>query len=342
MTPSSSDFAAVHVRVPARVCLAAENMDWMAGPVVTCALDAMALEVWASPTTHDGLDVDLGPRWGGRTSWLCRRDEEESGPWRLLASVCAALQSKGILVGGVVIRVRSSIPCVGGLASSGAFCVGIAGALLSACGRRPTDLEVAAIAYEGEAERAGIGCGQMDHYAVSSGGVRWLDCSAHPPGMETLGWPSDARLVLGWFDREERFAGVGHRLRMRLAHGDRRLEQFVAEAGDAVECTRRALRAPAVRASELGHIVNTTHDVLVRGLGGSEIGIERLRRVALDAGAHGAKALGARRNGGAVCAVCDVESEAAVLLAMIGEGAIAIGSGIDQSGLAWRVDELVS
>lgn len=155
----------ITVKVPGRVNLIGEHLDYNGGTVLPSAL----------PLT---LDVQMRLRSDNRLAILSERadapvqrtlDDKAEGHWSDHAVGAAAeARSLGLLSTGVDIRIDSAIPAGAGLSSSAALIVAILKAARSLSGRDDlSDIDVAVAARRVENEFIGVPCGIMDQMAVA-------------------------------------------------------------------------------------------------------------------------------------------------------------------------------
>ena len=104
-------------------------------------------------------------RWGGR----------EPGWARLARAVVDDVASAATL-GGASVSIRSTLPAGGGLSSSAAFEVALAGALIAASGGEIDLIRLARRCQAVELAATGVECGIQDQLAVALGGLFELDC----------------------------------------------------------------------------------------------------------------------------------------------------------------------
>jgi galactokinase len=166
-------------RAPGRVNLIGEHTDYNEGFVLPMAIDRGAtvaiaprpdrkLRIW-SLNLQDAAELDLdrfGP--GHRGTWI---DYAEG--------VAAAIMSRGAVLTGADIALKSDISIGGGLASSAALEIALGSALLSVSGSRLDGLSLALAGQEAEHKYAGINCGIMDQFVsihALEGRAILLDC----------------------------------------------------------------------------------------------------------------------------------------------------------------------
>jgi galactokinase len=169
--------AAAALFVPGRLCLFGEHSDWAAGYRRTHPEIAHG-ECLVTGADH-GLAAECARDADALAIETRLADGAQRGPWRVRASVAAldaAARERGFFsyaagvaaliterfgVGGVSLRIRSSLPVGRGLSSSAAICVLVARAYSTAYGLGLSPRDEMELAYQGE-RRAGSECGRMD------------------------------------------------------------------------------------------------------------------------------------------------------------------------------------
>jgi galactokinase len=151
-------------RAPGRVNLIGEHTDYNEGFVLPIAIDrgtavAIAarpdrrLRIW-SLNLEETAELDLDRLGSGRRgTWL---DYAEG--------VASALLSRGAILTGADIALKSDVSIGGGLASSAALEMALGFALLTVSGSRMSSVSLALAGQEAEHEHAGIHCGIMDQF----------------------------------------------------------------------------------------------------------------------------------------------------------------------------------
>ncbi len=284
----------MRMKAPGRICLFGDKIDIAFKPVIAACID-MFLHVEATP--REDRQVNLHSEdYGVTESFRLGDPPEYSG---LMSYVRAAIHLLGERVpSGVDMRFRSEIPIGAGLSTSAALTVGSLMALDQLFALRLTRDEMAELAYVAEHDECGISCGRMDQYAIAHGGVTFIT-TREPASAQVL--PIDQLPVVVGDSREPRKAAeVLGRTRDRLQAGDEvvldafeKLHQYTLAGRDAL------VAGDGPRVGEL----MTLSQVQEKRIGASTPKIERLCAVSVEAGAHGAKQMGAG-GGGCMVAYC--------------------------------------
>lgn len=293
------------VSVPGRVCLAGENIDWISGPVLTAALETLrtSIEVSSIPGKQVMIHYD-NPSNRSDQFKLDQTHNYGRESTDYVKAVLATLSNIGNKVDGLNIDVKSSLPTSGGLASSGSFCVALVAATNAHYELNMDNHRVAEVAYIAEKEEMGIGCGQMDQYAVSLGGMLYLNCSTRPPEIQHLHSRDDVVLIVGDTGKSMRFSGIGLELRRRLEQKDPSLIQYITRTKEAIQQARQLLTTNDWNPSDIGTILNQCHEYIRDYKRVLNPALENYIEAARNAGAYGAKSTGARSDGGCMFALC--------------------------------------
>jgi len=216
----------------------------------------------------------------------------------------------------------TNIPVRAGVAGSTALTVAILYALLRFKGMLRHRYQVAELARHIELNHLRVVCGYQDAYMCTFGGLNYLDFR----GKEF--YRSANEELFGTVEPLHEFAdelpfilahtGVTHSsdavhkpLRERWLEGDPEVRHGYEEIGRLAREGKRALLAKDW--PRLGALMNQNH-AIQRDLGGSGEANERLIRVALDAGALGAKLAGAGDGGTIIALAPEPECVRAALI----------------------------
>ncbi len=152
------------VRVPGRVNLIGEHLDYNGGHVLPAAL-SVGIEVALTPRADDRVMVTSD-------SFVKRADrrlaDTATGDWSdaALGAVRQAV-ALGLLSGGADVAIASTIPPGAGLSSSAALIVAVLKAAREYAGADLSDIAIAQAARAVENDFLGVPCGIMDQMAVA-------------------------------------------------------------------------------------------------------------------------------------------------------------------------------
>lgn len=204
----------------------------------------------------------------------------------------------------------TDIPVKAGVAGSTALTVAILYALLRFKGMLRHRYQVAELARHIELNHLRVVCGYQDAYMCTFGGLNYLDFRGkefyRSASEELFGTVEPLQSYVDELPFVLAHTGVTHSsdavhkpLRERWLEGDPEVRRGYEEIGRLAREGKRALLAKDW--PRLGTLMNQNH-AIQRDLGGSGEANERLIRVALDAGALGAKLAGAG-DGGTIIAL---------------------------------------
>lgn len=279
------------VRVPTRICLSGENLDWIGGQSACLAID-------------QGVQVSLFKRSGA-----VPEDTDPPFQWifaeveRLLNVNAASLQY----------AVTFEVPPAAGLATSSAFTLGVAMLLNAQFGLGLSGHQMLQVAYEAEFVRTRGG--GMDHTSVLYGGLSLVSGRRHglPSLLSSL--EVDDSLIVVLIDtglRKDCVSTVSsHRRSLeqdQLAFSDYRssTSSLAADVVDAI--ASRDYRS-------LNELINRSHQTYVEHMDASTREIEGLRDRLLEAGLSNCKLTGSGK-GGMLFSLCP-ESSASRLRARL-------------------------
>jgi len=334
------------VRAPGRVCLFGEHSDYLRLDVIAAAID-MEIEIIAEPRQDNEIHIhyeDLGEEDAfSLESEVGYRNQRD-----YIRSAFNVMVRKGArLLQGWNLRVRGNIPIGAGLSSSSAMTVAAVMAIAEISDGKLSDTDVALAAYFAEVVEFGESGGTMDHYASAFGGVIHVDTSL---GKVTRLPAELASIVIG--DSQEKKKDTVGNLRFirtsvereyqmisnrnpsfnrrttpvnevyEISHQSPNIERRMTEATlRNRDLTYRALRMLHQKNPdpiELGRLLNEHHEILRDGLDRSTPKIEKMIRVALEAGALGCKINGSG-GGGTMMAYCDQhQQEIALAIEKVG------------------------
>jgi mevalonate kinase len=199
---------------------------------------------------------------------------------------------------GFSIEVNSEIPIGCGLSTSAAVSVGFLKALNNAFDLNLKQSEIAELAYLGENHDLGIQCGRMDQYSIAYGGVTFIHTDENPR-VEMLDI-QELPIVVGDSMEERKASLVLNRVKKQIKEKDK----ATLDAFKNIEtCVYQAKEALLKRDYEkLGKLMDIQQQQ-EKILKAESEKIHRLCVAAKDAGALGAKQMGAG-GGGCMLAIC--------------------------------------
>jgi mevalonate kinase len=223
----------------------------------------------------------------------------EKGDWdHILRYWCAVAYRLKNRIGGFEASIRSDIPVGSGLSSSAAISVALGKALSAEFDLNLTPDEIAEIAYQAEHTDLKVMCGRMDQYAIAHGGVTFIETGENPR-VEHL--PVKELPVVVGDSQEERLAKkVLNSVKERLLNNDRIVHDAFDIMHKCVLDGKKALIEGDFKT--LGRCM-TIQQEQENVIGAATSKLNRLCEVSLNAGAYGAKQMGAG-GGGCMVAIC--------------------------------------
>lgn len=194
------------------------------------------------------------------------------------------------------------------------------------CQRSTGADQLAQLAYEAERHR-GVLCGPMDQYAITHGGLSWLDCQGIPPTVGHGAWPPGLRVVVGASPTSCLLQSVLPGLLRRHAEQDTTLQSYRRTCDELIEAVPEL---PSV--ADLTYLISEGHRLAEKFLGPFDPVMTAAMAAAMRSGALAVKTSGARIRGGSCFAICDDARLDYVTRAMTSTGvkvaAVAVSDGI--------------
>ena len=284
----------VSLDIPGRICLMGDKVDLLGKPVIAMAINLMMkikLEVidnkkvvFYSHDTKERTEFNLGEN---------PPQNIDLGYWSVLYK-----RVKDRINQGFSMEVASEIPIGCGLSTSAAVSVGFLKAVNNAFDLNLKQSEIAELAYLGENHDLGIQCGRMDQYSIAYGGVTFIHTDENPR-VEMLDI-KELPIVVGDSMEERKASSVLNRIKKQIKENDKntidafkQIETCVYQAKDAL------LKGEYKKLGKLMDIQQQQERILKA----ESEKIHRLCVAARDAGALGAKQMGAG-GGGCMLAIC--------------------------------------
>jgi len=293
-------------KAPGRICLLGDNADLLEKPAIAAAVSAI-LVVEIRPRDDDvvtltGADIDF------QESFHIGDIIEFDSPLRYVKAVYARFADR--LHQGFDLTIHSEIPVSAGLSSSTALCIASIRALQQLCGIEHSTGEIAELSFQIERYDLDVECGRMDQYAIAYGGVTYIQ-TGDEAGVEGLAIPSLPVLVADTQEAHDTQA-LQKWLRRRIAEDDPSLMGPLNEVVALVDEGREVILENDLQ--KLGAIMDR-QQVLELAMGTSTDRLELFCQTARQAGAWGAKQMGAG-GGGCMIALCPPDRIEAVQRAL--------------------------
>lgn len=285
---------------PGRVCLAGEDIDWIAGPSILCAIELRTV-VTVRPTLSGATHFVLRSGEPFFTKRLVQLDDVGRYGGHVMDYVQAALKLAldiGAPTSPLEIEVASTIPPSSGLASSAAVVLATLGALNAYFGLKKSDLELFELAYLVENRELMTGAGRMDFYACGLGQAIYLDCSQVAPlRPQRLNFPTGCHLVIADTLTPRSTSTIIRGKRERLKLGDPLMLKYVEDSLKLIASMQSALSMNNPRPDNIGSMISLSHEYLRQYLMVSTPLLDTCVQDCVEAGAYGAKLTGTGMGG---------------------------------------------
>ena len=282
----------ISLRVPGRICLMGDKIDLLGKPVIGMAINLM-MSINYKEKTNAIVEF-----YSYNTKERILFNLNESPPRNIDLSYWSVLfeRLKKHIKKGFYMEVDSDIPIGAGLSTSAAVSIGFIKAINQAYNLKLTPDYIAELAYLGENHDLGIMCGRLDQYTIAHGGIVFINTGYENPGVEHLRIEK-MPIVVGDSLEERKASLILNRVKKQIRENDpatleafRLIESYVYQARDAL------LKK---NFNKLGELMNK-QQAQEAVLKADTPKILNLCKAAKDAGALGAKQMGA---GGGGCMV---------------------------------------
>lgn len=299
------------VNTPGRVCLLGDNTDLIEKPTLAAAISAyLTLTIRKNPGSLVSI---VASDIGVMENFPLHSEVRFDTPLRYLKAVYRRLERYVDV--GLDVGIRSQIPIAAGLSSSTALCIAFIQALNAAFRIGLSTPEVAELAFGVESVDLGVECGRLDQYSIAYGGVTYIETGSQPrvQKLATRALP----IVVADTQEKHNTQELQIWLRNRIRSRERLLLDSLGRVVGLVEAGKRAIVSGDL--SALGRLMNDQQGEELL-MGTSTERLELFCRAAREAGALGAKQMGAG-GGGCVIALCPPGREPQVKAAFDGLGA---------------------
>jgi mevalonate kinase len=284
----------VSYNIPGRICLMGDKVDLLGKPVIAMAINLM-------------MNINLEVSADNKIEFYSHDTEErtafklgDSPPQDIDLAYWSVLYErlKNRIDQGFSIEVASEIPIGCGLSTSAAVSVGFLKAVNDAFDLELKKSEIAELAYLGENHDLGIQCGRMDQYSIAFGGVTFIHTDENPR-VEILDI-KELPLVVGDSMEERKASSVLNRVKQQIREKDK----ITLDAFKVVESCVYQAKEALIKSdfNKLGELMDTQQRQ-ERIIKAESEKIRNLCEAAKDAGALGAKQMGAG-GGGCMLAIC--------------------------------------
>jgi galactokinase len=298
-------------RAPGRICLLGDNVDLIEKPVLAAAISAfLSISI---QTRNDDHVILVADDIGFQEEFELGNELPLVSPLKYLEAVYQRLHSH--ITTGFEATINSQIPVSAGMSSSTALCIAFIRALSQTFEIPLSTAEIAELSYVVERENLNIECGRMDQYAIAYGGVTYID-TGPTPGVESIPVGSLPIVVADTqetHDTQQLQLWLQDRLRAR----DKVLIDSLLRVVALVEQGKTALLRGDLET--LGGLMNQ-QQIEENIMGTSTERLNIFCKTAMEAGAWGAKQMGAG-GGGCAVVVCPPEKVKTIQAALAALGA---------------------
>lgn len=295
----------VSVKVPGRICLMGDKVDLLGKPVIGMAINLMMIINYKERTDK------LIEFFSYNTKERIKFKIGESPPLNIDLAYWSVLYErlKNHIKNGFNIDVNSDIPIGAGLSTSAALSIGFIKALNQALNLNLSNANIAELAYLGENHDLNIQCGRLDQYTEAFGGVVFIHTDENPR-VEHL--EIDKLPVVVGNSMEERKASV---ILNRVKKNIQEKDPITLKAFKVIEsCVYQAKDAILQKDfKKLGELMDTQQEQEAI-LKTDTPKILKLCKAAKDAGALGAKQMGAGGGGCMVAIAPENQKEVALAI----------------------------
>ncbi|MBD3191526.1 MAG: hypothetical protein GF308_12830 [Candidatus Heimdallarchaeota archaeon] len=358
---------------PGRICLYGEHQDYLGLTVVPTAINLRTIiglkSIPEKKVIAQSLDLNIKDSFK-----LQKSIQFKNNAFDYLRAIIKVLLAEelGTKLPGFKVKIKSSVPIGSGLSSSAALLVAWLTALNEQWNLKLSKQEIALLSFKAENQELGVNCGIMDQYASSLGGIFALDCYGPPFEINRFNKMLDG-LIIGdsLIQRaanepltllKGRFFSGQTKLKKNYGYDLQTLtekqlekaktilskqEEMIISGGIKIrDITKEAcleLDKNSWDLCHLGELLTEQHIVLRDLLKVSIPKLDQLVRVAIEAGAYGAKLSGAGFGGCIVALAPGREEE--VTTAIQAAGGKAIICKTDEGGRKeetcfWEKDEV--
>ncbi|MHA2038109.1 MAG: GHMP family kinase ATP-binding protein [Promethearchaeota archaeon] len=289
-------------KVPGRVCLMGDKVDLLGKPVI-----GMAINLMMNLKYEENKD-EVIEFYSKNTNERTRFKLGESPPRNIDLSYWSVLYErlKKKIKKGFILEVDSDIPIGAGLSTSAALSIGFIKIINKAYNLKLSKEEIAELAYLGENHDLNIQCGRLDQYTEAFGGIVFIQTDENP-SVEYL-HINELPIVVGDSMEERKSSFILNRVKNQIKERDpitleafRIIEDCVYQARDAI------LIGDYAKLGKLMDLQQKQEGILKADT--TKINI--LCNAAKDAGALGAKQMGAGGGGCMIAIAPDRQKEVA-------------------------------
>lgn len=290
----------VEAFAPGRVCFVGEDIDWIFGPSILCAINlGVTVSIESNKPSSRSVTLITGEPFNIKETILIKN----IGKYRrsVLDYTHAAInvfRQLGIEITPVTVKISSTLPAKAGLASSAAVTVATLKALSKYYNANLDSLTIASLAYKVESRELKTGAGQMDMYSSAIGNLIYLDSSTIPPNSITklsLLDKTDIIVVDSLTPRSTK--EVIRKKRKRFYSKEPYFLRYVSSTKNIIKRMKEELQISPVNEIQIGKLISRSHYQIRNNLKVSTELIDDCIKICLQNGALGAKLTGTGMGG---------------------------------------------
>jgi mevalonate kinase len=285
---------------PGRVCFVGEDIDWISGPSILCAINlGVTVSIESNKLNSRSITLITGDPFNTTETILIKN----IGKYRrsVLDYTHAAINvfmQLGIKITPITIRISSTLPAKAGLASSAAVTVATLKALSKYYNTKLDSLSIANLAYEVERRELKTGAGQMDMYSSAMGNLIYINSSTTPPNSITkLSLPDETDIIVVDSLTPRSTKEVIRKKRKRFYSKEPCFLRYVSNTKNIIKRMKKELQANLVNEKQIGKLISCSHYQIKNNLKVSTKLIDDCIKISLRNGALGAKLTGTGMGG---------------------------------------------
>lgn len=285
---------------PGRVCFAGEDIDWISGPSVLCAIN-LRVTAEVMPLSQD-LDFLLlrakSPFYAEHRILLSELGCYKKHILDYVHGAIKVISDFGVRITPIQITIASQLPARAGLSSSAAVIVSTLAALNGFFNLALSEYEICTLAHAVESKELKTGAGQMDFYSCALGGLLYLNSICSPPDpIERYEFPSNLKIIIVDTLTPRNTADVINCKRKRLLESDKLILTYIKYTEKAIEKMHKLLQLKRMDKLKLGNIITSCHGYLRDYMRVSTKLLDTCVEICLENGALGAKLTGTGMGG---------------------------------------------
>lgn len=286
---------------PGRICIAGEDIDWISGPSILCAIN-MRTEVKVTKASDNRRNnfriISRGAMNIQSSIFINEIGFYKGHVFDFINASIKVLQDRGAEITPLDINISSQLPSCAGLSSSAAITVSTIKALSNFWNMNYESSYIAHLSYLVEKKELKRGVGQMDPYSCANGGILYLDSKTTPPSkIEKFDLNSDVRLVIVDTLTPRNTADGIKIKRSKLYRKEDGILRYINKAEQLISDIRCEFRKNQTDLTKIGSLITACHLTLRDDMKVSTPILDHCVSICLNNGAYGAKLTGAGLGG---------------------------------------------